>query len=99
MAKAALLFSFKAGQGRLLMEMVVWQLPGRSADRLHGLKYRLYLGRDGRNLVRYDNEAGKGDHKHTGEDEVEESYRFTTLERLLEDFRIDAERHGWRWER
>ncbi|MGH8524670.1 MAG: toxin-antitoxin system TumE family protein, partial [Gammaproteobacteria bacterium] len=30
------------------------------------LKYRLYCGRGGRCLVRYDNETGKGDHRHYG---------------------------------
>ena len=27
-----------------VMEMVVWELPHPTADRPHGLKYRLYLG-------------------------------------------------------
>jgi hypothetical protein len=29
-----------------IREMVLWQLPGKSADRPHGLKYRLYYGLD-----------------------------------------------------
>ena len=97
MPKATPLFSFKAKQGRLVIEMVVWQLPARSEERRHGLKYRLYLGRDGTSLVRYDNEAGKGDHRHLGS--REEAYEFNTVEKLLEDFRTDAERHGWRWDK
>ena len=35
-------------------------------------------------VLRYDNEAGKGDHKHLGETEV--PYNFTTLEQLVADF-------------
>jgi Family of unknown function (DUF6516) len=44
------------------------------------------------NHVRYDNERGKGDHRHIGEQE--EDYVFTTLESLLEDFQRDIE--NWR---
>jgi len=42
------------------------RLPEPSAERPHGLKYRLFYGRDGIRLVCYDNERGKGDHKHIG---------------------------------
>jgi len=38
--------------------------------------------------VRYDNERGKGDHRHLGE--REEDYNFTTLEQLLADFERDV---------
>jgi len=38
--------------------------------------------------VRYDNELGKGDHRHYGE--REETYAFTSLEALLEDFQADV---------
>ena len=97
MAKATLLLDFRAAQGDLLMQMVLWQLPRRTKDRPHGLKYRLYLGRAGQTLVRYDNEAGKGDHRHTGPDEAEVPYEFSSLEMLLDDFRVECERLGWRW--
>jgi hypothetical protein len=39
--------------------------------------------------VRYDNERGKGDHRHVGDDET--PYRFVDLDRLLADFRLDME--------
>ena len=42
--------------------------------------------------MRYDNERGKGDHRHIGD--REEHYVFTALEQLLEDFRRDVE--NWR---
>jgi hypothetical protein len=54
--------------GRLIQRLV-WQLPEATAERPHGLKYRLYCGREGRCIVRYDNETGKGDHVHYGEDD------------------------------
>ena len=99
MVKAVLLFHYKAQQGNLVIEMVLWRLPMRSADRPHGIKYRLHLGRNGENLVRYDNEAGKGDHRHIGKDEIEEPYLFSTIETLLENFRMECERFGWRWDK
>ena len=70
--------------------MTIWQLPRASAERPHGLKYRLYFGRDGKRIVGYDNERGKGDHKHLGE--VEIRYRFVSVAQLLTDFLADVER-------
>lgn len=74
-----------------IREMVLWKLPSPTAERPHGLKYRLYYGlADGRCLVRYDNETGKGDHRHFGE--REERYDFKDPETLLSDFLNDVER-------
>ena len=47
-------------------------------------------------LVRYDNETGKGDHRHYGNQE--EDYNFQSIEQLVEDFRNDCIRlAGWDW--
>ena len=73
-----------------IVEMVAWNLPEASAERPHGLKYRLYCGRGGACLVRYDNEAGKGDHVHYGDREA--PYRFSSLEKLVADFLADVAR-------
>ncbi len=73
-----------------VVEMVIWQLPTSSPERPHGLKYRLYFGRDGQRIVGYDNERGKGDHKHLLD--VEKRYKFITPEKLVEDFLADIER-------
>jgi len=35
-------------------------------------------------VLRFDNETGRGDHKHIGNEEV--PYVFTTLEKLVADF-------------
>jgi hypothetical protein len=37
--------------------------------------------------VRYDNERGKGDHRHIGG--KEEPYVFSSIDRLLDDFERD----------
>jgi hypothetical protein len=43
-----------------------------------------FYGRPGTRLVLFDNERGKGDHKHIRE--VESAYEFESIERLMEDF-------------
>jgi hypothetical protein len=73
-----------------IVEMVIWQLPSHSDDRPHGLKYRLFYGRDGKRIVGYDNERGKGDHKYFLD--VEKRYKFTSVEKLIADFLADIER-------
>jgi hypothetical protein len=40
--------------------------------------------------VRYDNERGKGDHRHFGD--TERRYRFSDAEKLMTDFLADLER-------
>ncbi|MEI7784608.1 MAG: DUF6516 family protein [Betaproteobacteria bacterium] len=73
-----------------IVEMTIWQLPKPSFERPHGLKYSLFYGRDGVRIVGYDNERGKGDHKHIGE--VETPYKFESVEKLVADFLADVER-------
>jgi hypothetical protein len=71
-------------------EVVIWQVPEPVSGSSHGYKYRLVCVVDEVCVLRYDNEAGKGDHKHLGEREV--LYNFTTLEQLVEDFWADVAR-------
>jgi hypothetical protein len=73
-----------------IVEMTLWKLPSPSAERPPGLKYSLYYGRDGRRLVGYDNERGKGNHKHVLDGES--VYRFIGVEHLVADFLTDVER-------
>lgn len=95
--RARQLFRYRATKAGVTVEMVVWSLPRALAERRHGLKYRLYCGRGGNCIVRYDNEAGKGDHRHYGN--REENYRFESLEKLIADFQEDCTRiAGWKWE-
>lgn len=74
------------------VEIVVWRLAEPVSPCTHPYKYRLYFGADGNCRVRYDNERGKGDHKHVNG--VEQPYRFVSLSRLLDDFQRDVE--TWR---
>jgi Family of unknown function (DUF6516) len=74
------------------VELVVWKLPVPLAGSGHDFKYRLALVSRNVCVMRYDNEAGKGDHKHLGE--VEMDYAFNGLEQLQRDFWDDVDR--WR---
>ena len=89
MAKAKLVVKdkIKFADG-FIAEFVLWKLPANTLDRPHGYKYRLYYGDSkGNCLVRYDNEAGKGDHKHINNKEL--SYRFVDIDTLFIDFERD----------
>ena len=71
-------------------ELVLWQLPQSLAGSSHSFKYRLAYVVDGECVLRYDNEAGKGDHRHfRGR---ESRYAFSTPEKLIADFRRDIAR-------
>ena len=73
-----------------IVEIVVWELQEPLPPSTHRYKYRLYFGTNGVSQVRYDNERGKGDHRHIGNEEFE--YVFASVEKLLEDFKADVER-------
>ena len=73
-----------------IVEIVIWELQEPLPPSTHHYKYRLYFGTNGVSQVRYDNERGKGDHRHIGNEEFE--YVFASVEKLLEDFKADVER-------
>ena len=73
-----------------VVEMTIWQLPQATLERPHGLKYSLFYGRGGQRIVGYDNERGKGDHKHLLD--VETRYRFVSEKKMVADFLADIER-------
>jgi hypothetical protein len=71
------------GEGRFA-EIVIWRVPSPTRGSAHEIKYRLAFVIDGVYVLRFDNEGGKGDHKHVGESEV--PYAFRSTDRLIEDF-------------
>lgn len=71
-----------------IAELKLWQVPAPVRGSAHSLKYSLFYGEAGRRLIGYDNEAGKGDHRHYGD--REEAYVFSTVRRLLADFLTDV---------
>lgn len=76
----------------MFVEMVVWKVPQPIRGSLHFYKYRLAFVVEDRCVLRYDNEKGKGDHKHFGR--REEPYHFVDVPTLLADFRKDVDQ--WR---
>lgn len=71
-------------EGGYILALRLWRVPEPVPPSEHGFKYALFYGRPGERLVLYDNERGKGDHKHILE--VETPYEFTTPDKLIEDF-------------
>ena len=90
MKAVPLLHTRIAYSGRAYAELVLWQVSKPIAGSTHGYKYRLAYVVDGKCVLRYDNEAGKGDHRHfRGR---EQTYAFTTHEQLIADFQHDIAR-------
>lgn len=73
-------------------EVVIWQVPRPILGSLHDYKYRLAFVVDEVCVLRFDNEAGKGDHKHIGKTEV--PYAFMNPRQLINDFWDEVAR--WR---
>ncbi|KMS53736.1 MULTISPECIES: toxin-antitoxin system TumE family protein [Sphingobium] len=74
------------------VELRIWRVPQPVKGSIHDLKYALAYIVDGVCVLRYDNEAGKSDHRHIGESET--AYAFTTPAALLADFWKDVDQ--WR---
>lgn len=74
------------------IEVIVWKLPRPLGGSAHGFKYRLAYIVDGECVLRYDNESGKGDHRHVGGKEA--GYAFVSVDRLLDDFLVEVA--GWK---
>ncbi|MDP2369698.1 DUF6516 family protein [Rhodoferax sp.] len=71
-------------------ELVLWRVATPVPGSAHEYKYRLAYVVDSVCVVRYDNEVGKGDHRHVGA--AENAYTFSTPERLIVDFQNDIAR-------
>lgn len=72
------------------VEIVIWRLPKSVPPSEHPFKYRLVYIVDGERIVGYDNERGKGDHKHIRDTEL--PYTFQSPARLIADFMHDIEK-------
>ena len=73
-----------------ILEMRIWRVAEAVPPSTQGLKYGLFYGYPGRRVVGYDNERGKGDHRHYEGQELD--YRFISVERLVADFLSDVGR-------
>ncbi len=73
-----------------IVEMKIWQVAKPVKGSGHDFKYSLFYGLPGKRLLGYDNERGKGDHRHTEDQQA--PYKFETVERLVADFLADVRR-------
>ena len=73
-------------------ELRMWRVPKPVPGSHHNLKYALAFVVSGVCVMRYDNEAGNGDHRHVGD--FEEAYHFVTMAQLFDDFWNDV--FNWR---
>jgi len=74
------------------IEIVIWRLPKPLPPSSHRFKYRLAYVVGETCVLRYDNERGKGDHRHV--DGRQCGYSFHSIESLLGDFEADIRARG-----
>lgn len=87
--KARLIYRIREAYENGVIEAVVWEVPEPVRPSGHRVKYRLAYVVGGKRIVGYDNERGKGDHRHVRN--AEYRYRFKDVPTLLDDFLKDIE--------
>ena len=87
---STLILSHKKIKNGIIIELVVWEAIPAIPGCEHPFNYRFFCGREktGKCLVRYDNERGKGDHRHWRGGEA--PYPFSKPEALFADFEQDV---------
>ncbi len=85
MRRADLLFHSKRSyDDGAIAELRIWLLPESVPGSEHRLKYSLFYGKPGQRILGFDNERGKGDHRH--DQGREAPYDFVSVEQLVADF-------------
>lgn len=72
------------------VDVVIWRVSEPVPPSTHEFKYRLAYVVGGQRVLLYDNERGKGDHRHT--ETAEKPYNFSTPDHLMADFEADVAR-------
>lgn len=88
--KARLVRNKKLVLGKVTIQERIWAVSQTVPGSAHGYKYSLALIVDGECILRYDNERGKGDHRHFNGQES--AYAFVSLARLMDDFQAEVQR-------
>lgn len=78
-----------------MVDLTIWKVPEPVPPSGHSFKYRAVYVVGGVRAVGFDNERGKGDHKHV--DDKETQYAFSSVDQLLNDFFAEVEK--WKNER
>lgn len=86
--KATLVFHSKSADADgSITEIRIWKVPVTEHTPF-GFKYSLVYAEHGVRIVGYDNERGKGDHRHY--DGEETTYIYADVDTLIRDFRADV---------
>ena len=72
-----------------IVEMVAWRVPSPVWPSLHEFKYSLAYVVDGVRVLGYDNERGKGDHRHLRG--WEQPFQFVSVNALVDRFVEEVE--------
>ncbi|BBQ01294.1 hypothetical protein BSFA1_64220 (plasmid) [Burkholderia sp. SFA1] len=78
----------EAGPGGFV-ELNIWKVPEPVPGCTHSYKYRLAYVVDGECVLRYDNERGKGDHRHFVS--AETPYEFRSVKQLSADLFLNVQ--------
>lgn len=70
-----------------MVRMIIWKVPQPVPPSEHPYEYSLVYLEQGQRVIGFDNEQGKGDHRHDGD--VESPYAFADMQTLIQHF-IDA---------
>jgi hypothetical protein len=84
MTKATLVLRSRTAFHHGVVEMVVWAVEEPVPPSWHRFKCRWVFVRHGQRLVGYDNEGGKGDHKHLGSRQMD--CKFVDIDTFINDF-------------
>lgn len=83
--KATLIYRFEQDyDDGAMLRMVIWKVSEPVPPATHLFKYRLVYLEHGKRILGFDNERGKGDHRHAGKREM--PYDFVDVEALVNDF-------------
>ena len=73
-----------------ITELKAWIVP-KTENTPYGVKYSVVYIVNGVRIIGYDNERGKGDHRHFAG--VERPYAFISMVQLVADFNTDVTRY------
>lgn len=83
--KARMIYRFEQDyDDGAMIRMVIWDVPEPVPPAGHRFKYRLVYIERGKRVIGFDNERGKGDHRHAGD--KESAYVFVDVPTLIRDF-------------
>lgn len=91
--KATLIYRFEQDyDDGAMVRMVIWKVSTPVPPVTHPFKYRLAYLEDGKRMLGFDNERGKGDHRHSGKKEIPDE--FIDADTRVNDFATAVRERG-----